>query len=262
MKGIKLKKEEQMLSDFLTNRWIIGGVVYLMIFTGGCFLWYRYDTSYERRQAQETALFVTKSQRSIKQGNPILTTSTDIPLNRSKTLDEETLLNQVVEDSNIQEIIASKEDRITIMGREIKISDIPDIPKESLHGFGIFPEIPEDYPWSAIWLAINYYDLPSEKQRQHELLDRVLIKLWTDGEKDFKGGKIDGNTGLVYPNYSDTVYITIEERVLPDGSIKPIITRQFGSVSQEIDLLNQPKNINVLDYDSGGIDPYEYLNLQ
>ena len=113
MKRIKLKKVEQMLSDFLTNRWIFGGVVYLMIFTGCCFLWYRYDTSYERRQAKETALFVTKSQRSIEQGDPILTTSTDIPLNRSKTLDEETPLNRVVGDSNIQEKIASKEDRIT-----------------------------------------------------------------------------------------------------------------------------------------------------
>ncbi len=167
-----------------------------------------------------------------------------------------------MQDNN--QIVISEEDdvvTVTIDGRTIVV---PDVPKESPHGFGPFPEVPDDYILSnaggAVWLATNYNQMSPIDTRADELRDRVLLKLWSEGKRDFKGGSIDAN-GKVYPNYFNTVYIVVEERELSDGTKIPIITHQIGRVPEGVDLLDPPESLNVLDYNEVGIDPYQYLNI-
>ena len=163
-------------------------------------------------------------------------------------------------DETLQEENESDE-TITVAGRVIRLSDIPDVPKVSPHGFGPFPDVPKDYKGGVVWRQIDYYDLSPSKQRNLELLNRVFIKLWSEGKRNFTGGKLDGKNGKVYPNFSDTVYITVKNLEYPDGLVVPTIVRKLGSAPVGVDLLNPPPHIKVLDYESAGIDPFQYLDL-
>ena len=44
-----------MFRDTITNKWFLGGVAFLIVFTVACVFWYRYDTAPDRRDAAETA---------------------------------------------------------------------------------------------------------------------------------------------------------------------------------------------------------------
>ena len=44
-----------MFRDFVGNKWIIGGIVFLIVLSVACVFWYRYDTAPDRRDAAETA---------------------------------------------------------------------------------------------------------------------------------------------------------------------------------------------------------------
>jgi len=120
-------------------------------------------------------------------------------------------------------------------------------------GFGPFPEIPEDFPYRErkTWPM---------KSREGELLRRVLIKLWTEGEKNFIGGSTD--KGKVYPHYFDTVYIGIEE-TKTEGSITRVTHIKSGPfVHYSLDEFgNPPPHIRILDLETSGINPYQYLDL-
>ena len=125
----------------------------------------------------------------------------------------------------------------------------------SPYGFGPYPEVPIDFPFNVDWAD------PSMDQ-QLELLDRVLIKAWTEGER-FIGGSISDNTQQVHIHYPKTVYVKYTNKVASDGSVT-----SFRLIEGDLDVKIPPRNeefpadIRVLDYDSTGIDPYKYLNLQ
>ena len=156
------------------------------------------------------------------------------------------------------------DETITVAGRVIRLSDIPDVPKVSplgLDHFRMYPRIARGYKGGVVWRQIDYYDLSPSKQRDFELLNRVFIKLWSEGKRNRTGGKLDGKNGKVYPNFSDTVYITVKNLEYPDGLVVPTIVRKLGSAPVGVDLLNPPPHIKVLDYESSGIDPFQYLDL-
>ena len=122
-------------------------------------------------------------------------------------------------------------------------------------GFGPYPEVPEDYPSKVTW---NYWD-----SAQGELLVRVLVKLWTEGEQNFRGGGT--HKGKVYPWYYNTIYVKFREYKNADGEIVLRAgTKMSGprvDWSEVDDWLNPPPHIRILDIDSSGIDPYQYLDL-
>lgn len=39
-----------MFRDFLTNRWVLGGAGFLIIFAIGCVLWYQHNIADEKKQ--------------------------------------------------------------------------------------------------------------------------------------------------------------------------------------------------------------------
>ena len=125
-------------------------------------------------------------------------------------------------------------------------------------GFGRYPEVPDDYPRIPSWLR-------GHNDRDLELMHRLWIKLWNQGDKKVTGGFLDD--GLFYPLYPNTVYVKYKEIERPDGSIerrRSIVTS--GQLSDEArTLLDEgimPPGVCVAEHSNVVIDPYAYLQLK
>ena len=139
--------------------------------------------------------------------------------------------------------------------------------RESPFGFGVYTEIPEGYPLSVSW-DLPKDMLPAAIQRQGELVDRVLIKLYNEGDHDFIAGK--WHNGKVYPLYPNLFYvkvvgdqIEINGRVLITRTIRilgPPGTKDIQKqLKHAITVGKSLPSITTLDMQTHGIDPYGYL---
>ena len=133
-------------------------------------------------------------------------------------------------------------------------------PRESLYGLGPYPEIPPDYPDQNAWDDIEklYYD--GYESMGHELIERVLIKLWNQGTK-VTAATYNEQAGVV-PLYDDTVYAEWEtddegNRYLSSFSCHG----SLGAYEESVENGTQPSWIKVVPLEGAGIDPYSFLNL-
>ncbi len=132
-------------------------------------------------------------------------------------------------------------------------------PRESPHGLGPYPEIPPDYPRQNVWAELEESYNKGYATIDHELIHRVLIKLWKRGKKTDSGVLSDRN-GRVYPLYKDTVYVKRKE--YKDGSVFSMLSH--GSLGQYEEAVREgiePSWIKVIPREDGGIDPYSFLSL-
>lgn len=155
-----------------------------------------------------------------------------------------------------------------LVEEELFVQEAPAEPRRtSLFGFGVYPEIPPDYREPDVWERIEERALtdPSMAERQ-ELMARVCIKLWKQGLHSV-GVSRDSQTGLIYPHYPNTAYVRWAWDVDENGS--PV--RYAAGVTGGADLAQYqhyfaegelPPHITVIDYEEGGIDPYQFLDLQ
>ena len=133
----------------------------------------------------------------------------------------------------------------------------------SPHGFGAYPEVPLGYPVDLMptWITKN-----GEQSQDHELLDRVLIELWNQGDKKVSGAFM--THGRVYPLYPDAAYVEYESFDLPDGSTYKIMTGVSGpsGVGIEYPTDGSPPRLSggysPIDIKNAGIDPYNFLILE
>lgn len=134
------------------------------------------------------------------------------------------------------------------VSEEASAEDVPVSP----HGFGPYPKIPTDFPFDVNW---------SGNTVNSELLSRVMIKAWTQGDR-FLGGAID-SAGKIHLNYPRTVYVKYDEEYDDDGTLigTSRLTAGGGDVQVPPHGADFPSDVRVLDYDSQAIDPYTYLNL-
>lgn len=109
-----------------------------------------------------------------------------------------------------------------------------------------------------------------DRLRNFELIDRVLIKLWEQGERNFAGGTLRNNNGRVYPIYFNTAYVSYRELVKLDGTIHryiggflpgPGFPRLTHNERMSGDFV-LPPDARILDMDEAGIDPYSFLNVK
>lgn len=146
----------------------------------------------------------------------------------------------------------------------LELAPMPDV-RVSPYGFGPYPEVPRDFPSLLSWNDPDRQaNLPDHALKNIELLERVLIKLWTEGDKGFRGGST--YNGRVYPHYHNTVYVRYAETEMPDGTIRhyPTYIKSGPQVDYNAhDFLsgNPPDHLRILDLDSTGIDPYHFLDL-
>ncbi len=242
-----------MLRDIFTNKWILGGITLLIIIVGGCYLWYQHTLAADRKAAAETAEFVRQweKQKAVKAE----TTSTQAPA-------ESNTLTAMKERTNVPPVPKDIEATHGQTGASAKNRETAEV-RVSPYGFGTYPEVPEDYPIKVIWNRPEAKKhLPDHALKGIELLDRVLVKLWGEGDKNFRGGVTD--KGKVYPYYHNTVYVRYGQQEMPDGTIRRYLTKALSGPYVEYDekdLLSDmpPVHLHILDLDSTGIDPYQFL---
>ena len=233
------------------TKWIIGAACLLLIFAGACYWYYQHTTAADKQAAEQTDKLL-KEWKADKAKTPtiadkeVTNTSAESTQNTAEKpthkINEETETNT---DKSTEPVnIATSEQEDT---EEVKVSP---------HGFGEYPEIPEDFPGKE---NIEW----GKDSAGIEIINRVLIKLWTEGEKNFIGGST--HRGKVYPHYNDTVYVKFRYAKNADGEI-------IGSSSHKKsgphvdwsaikDWSNPPPHIRILDLETSGIDPYQYLKL-
>lgn len=125
----------------------------------------------------------------------------------------------------------------------------------SPHGFGLYPEIPTGATIAAFDEADSV---------EMELLLRVAVKKWNEGER-FEGASI--TNGRVYLHYPNTLYVKQGVPLeLPDGTVYHPIRQYRGA--GDVDLTQEqvlhgeiPPGVNVVEMDAAGFDPYEVLDL-
>ena len=138
-------------------------------------------------------------------------------------------------------------------------------PRESIHGLGSYPEIPPDYPHQNLWedLENDYYN--GHANIEHELIHRVLIKLWNQGKKT-ESAVLDSDNGRVYPLYKDIVYVGYAELEREDGSVEEYMSNYrshsfLQDYEQAVAEGTQPSWLKVVLIEDGGIEPYSFLGL-
>ena len=240
-----------MLRDILTNKWVISGIAFLIVFAAACVLWYQHDTAPHRKAAAETERIA----RQWENTRNVMEDETNTPLDGTT----ESAVTPITNTSGIVGKTAASTNKvsepITASTPQTETAD----ERVSPHGFGPYPTLPIDWPQ-------DFWDTP--KSIDHELHARVWIKLLEEG-KHVQGMTTLGK--LVYPIIKGVRYVKWEEGPTPpDGKIRRYLGRNTGHPDDdfpedrygftfESDI---PSSIQVISYEDGGIDPYIYLNLK
>ncbi len=130
-------------------------------------------------------------------------------------------------------------------------------------GFGPYPELPPDWPRQNIWEELETAYHNGDGNIEHELINRVLVKLWKQGEKVDSGVMEDKK---VFPLYSDTIYVRWEEDEDEDGTSfrylgEILCLPELGHYEEDIENGIVPSGIKVVEQDDAGLVPYSFLDL-
>lgn len=124
-------------------------------------------------------------------------------------------------------------------------------------------QVPPDFPFAVVWLRPEAKTANIHELTERELLGLVIVKKWNEGDRDFVGMSM--KNGKVYLHYPDVVYVKWKEDQLPDGTTRKYAALVYGpggdsTITDQISAGILPPGVQVLDMDTSGIDPYEYLS--
>lgn len=237
-----------MYHDFFTSKWVIGGFAFLIVFGVACVFWYHYDTAPYKRDAVETANLTRQWQNSKLETHDNEITKKSLKNNISSAEKSGTETGGGILGRMNTEVNPSN------MSDETHQMESSELIPVSPHGFGPFPDVPDDYiiqPFS--------WDFYKNDPPIYELMERVRMKLWKQGIR--ATGMLHAN-GLVYPTIPGTVFVKkynrdgddfIEIRGSPKDNLESITKSLLDGVV--------PSGIQLRDMDEAGIDPYKFLNL-
>lgn len=242
-----------MLRDIFTNKWILGGISFLILFAGLCLFWYQHTTAQYREQSVDLdEIRQLDKQRTATTAKPT-EPAADAPAG-STTPTAEKLINET---TSVTDKIEPSKSQSDVPAEIAETKDVSVSP----HGFGPYPKVPSGYPGGEdpnFWT----YDWPKDV----ELMHRVAMKLWEEG-KQVVGGTM--SNGLVYPNYPNTLIVEWKTQKTLLGSRK-VARKWQGSPETESFLQSHrgplyesdiPSWIKVIERKDAGIDPYEFLDL-
>ena len=235
------------------TKWVIGAALLSLIIAAGCFLWYQHTTAQYKAEADKDDKLL-KQWKANKAKPPAETEEIKAPA-ESITPSAEKILSKTTETESETSTSTNSLQDVPMSTQESE--------KISPHGFGPYPEVPEDYFRRPSWLRYsNYVGRPGQEATAFEIMDRVLIKLWNQGHKNITGASFSG--GMVYPNYANTAYVRYKETILHDGTLYRYVTKVKGGPDiapfiKQIKKGNTPAHIKLLDYESAGINPFTFL---
>ncbi len=259
-----------MLRDIWTNKWFIGGFGFLIVFAVLCHFWYQHDiASFQKQLSVNDDIILQVSQKaqkaSQKAQNPDKTMEqADVLLEESFEFVEN--MSESVWDTSVPtEETTEKTDTFA------ENTDLTTDARTSPFGFGPYPEVPTDFPFrEQLWDNVT---------PEHELLDRVRVKLWKQGTQT-TGAMFDSSNGLIYLSIPGVLYVQwhyVEEgppeyvgrryatRVMgnPDTTEKWKSSYLTDYMFERTDVNNnvEASDIMVYEYPDRGIDPYKFLDL-
>ncbi|MDE0087513.1 MAG: hypothetical protein OXU23_17455 [Candidatus Poribacteria bacterium] len=246
-----------MFRDIFTNKWIIGGVLLLIIITCGCYFWYQHSLTANRKAAADAQQLLRQSE---------IERQAKVKSSTAKHAAEKAPADSITPTAEKPKADATATTDTSIGGTQKAVTaamqetDKTEEVRVSPHGFGPYPEIPEDSPFDE-------FHFEESDTRTMELLGRVEIKAWINGER-FEGSSYDLGRGKVYLHYSNTLYVEYGDPVEDaDGNVRIPITDVLGAgdvhlTSEQMKNGEIPGGVRVLSLRDDGIDPYEYLELQ
>ena len=248
-----------MLRDIFTNKWIIGGVILLLIIACVCIWYYLYAESIHRQLLQE-ALDDAEAYRQSRSPKTDTSRKTTDTAAKSNTPTAEKPVNKTT--AEVRNNTAAKTEQSAAPG-ETEAAEV----RVSKFGFGPYPELPADFPHQDL------FDPATHSHPDYELMHRVWVELWKQGERGVSGMSTSRRTGLFYPTIPGTVYVEwgprwkvfgveVGRRIRhikgdPDDMTALRAAREEGRPLLESDI---PSHLKVLDM-SEGIDPYTFLDL-
>ena len=260
-----------MLRDLLSNRVVLAALGFCVLIVGGSLFygWHIRRTTdaklassdallqQRKKNKTRTADTVDTSRVGFEQAETSLETEDAQPM---ETDDTAALPSDVAAPIDLADAFLPDD----FVSEEEPAEDVPVSP----FGFGPYPEVPPDYFGEPIWVREPHIlsDFPDEARRNIELIDRVLVKLWQQGDRGIVGGSTFD--GKIYPHYDDVVYVRWKEQELPDGSVHRYVSSEIGGggvpelTSEDYRTGNIPPNLKVIDIDDAGFDPYQFLNLE
>ena len=175
-----------------------------------------------------------------------------------------------------------------LSGDDVVSTPLPDITDDELDALlqeleespteeGDFPEVPDGFPSGLTPVWIKFPNYQKGDMYTHEMIYRVLIKLWNQGDHNFVNGVYQDDNGRVYPLYRDVVYIEWGEFVSEDPDEEAVRFPRFAlatharepgglgelfTVEELTSGVYKTKypNVTFVDYGSAGYDPVTFLN--
>ena len=254
-----------MFRDLLSNRLIQASLVFFVLVVVGSliYIWHVERTTEAEYGKRPPAVAPLKNKQetstaSVDFQNDGVTNTPDNNMDTPRSDATEALPNETefadIADAFLPDDIGTKE----APAKEGAVSPF---------GFGPYPKIPMDYPHLGSWDQIADDDDP-----EWELMARVMIKLWNQGEKVIAATMA---SGLVYPTFTDTLYIKWAEYEGPNGTVRyisevtgdPAAAMRLEDITENRDKYESlseadlPSDITFIPYSEAGINPYTFLNL-
>ena len=173
-----------------------------------------------------------------------------------------------------------------LSGDDVVSTPLPDITEDELSALlqdsdlfpvekGDFPEVPDGFPsdLTPVWIQFPNYQKGDMYER--EMLYRVLIKLWNQGDHDFVSGVYQDDNGRVYSLYSDVAYVEWGEVVSDDGQVIrfprfSLMTHareedDLGGLYTEEEVLSgayktKYPDLKIVEYSNAGFNPETFLD--
>ena len=236
-----------MLRDIWTNKWILGGLGFLVIFAGLCYVWYQHTTAPYREQAAELDERVRQyeKQRTVSTANRTEQAG-DAPADSTTPTAAKPVNESTAEVENNTEA-AHQQNKTPAESASAK--DVPVSP----FGLGPYPEVPADYPIPPDKFEWDFWG----ETLKGELMSRVRIKLWNQG---IRSDGASFRNGKVYPNILGTVYVEWDGDRISGITGHPY--DDFDAIEEALESGQPPpEGITVLNRNEAGIDPYSFLEL-
>ena len=261
-----------MLRDILSgSRAILVGLVFFVLVVGGSLLysWHVHRTT-DAEVARTDVVLQDVNRDDPRTAADTVDTNT-VDFEQTGT-DLETDDSQMSDDTDVSPIDETSEtldmtDAFLpddFVAEEEPAEDVPVSP----FGFGPYPEIPADYAarhGQTVWQYPG--SLPRSNQRNIELIHRVMIASWNEGDTHFISATLED--GKVYLQYPNTMYVRYTVHEGADGTVQRRIGEwTSGEHNQSaIDQILEgkiPTGVTLIDMDSEdfGIDPYTFLGLK
>ena len=255
-----------MFRDLLSSRLIQVGLVFFVVVVSGSLLysWQTDRTTEAEFAGIDVVPHETRSEQDTVDTSTVDFEQAETPLEADGSqMSDDTDVSPIDETSEMLDMADAFLPGDFVLEEE-PAEDVPVSP----FGFGPYPEIPADYTarhGQTVWQYPG--SLPLSAQMNIELLHRVMIASWNEGDTHFVSATLQN--GKVYLQYPNTMYVRYVERERSDGTVQHFIKSwSAGERNQPaIDQIREgkiPTGVTLIDMDSEdvGIDPYTFLEIE